>query len=258
MKKTRSPLFLPAILLVGCAPPEAPAELQQLANFVFAHADDEDDETLKVALENLSLWFDQDHEEDIEEGYQINLLEAESVSDLEGENHQLREELIGAAVAHRSAASVDDLVYTTAVTDWESVIGEEQYEYYERDYINGEDCIGDRGCLRAAARSSSELVQLGISIESTNKIEYRWVETDQGWAFIHRSWLTEPPTVSSDAVDPKSQYFLAVTLPKDPVVRVQATWIDTEILGFQVPKNQVVKTMRDQGDLVEEWAAENL
>ena len=31
------------------------------------------------------------------------------------------------------------------------------------------------------------------------------VETDAGWAFIHRSWPTEPPIVSSDAVDPAVQ-----------------------------------------------------
>ena len=258
MSGMRTTFILTAALLVGCAPPEAPDDLQELAYFIFDHADDEDEEVLRVALENLSLWFDADHEEDIEEGYQINLLPQEAVSDLEGDIHTLREELIGAAVAHRSSSPVMDIAHTTSVASWVDVIGPEQYEYYDRTYIDNDECIGDRSCLSASARSESELVQLGISITSKNKIEYRWVETDIGWVFLHRSWLTESPIVSSELVKPNSQYFLAVTLPRDEVVRVQATWIDTEILGVQVPKNQVVKTMREQGDKVQEWMDANL
>ncbi|MFT4977343.1 MAG: hypothetical protein ACI8S6_003248 [Myxococcota bacterium] len=259
MKTMRTPIiFSSLIFLAGCAPPVAPAELQQLACFVFDHIDDEEDETLKLALENLSIWFDQPQEEDIEEGYQISLLTQAAVSDLEGENHSLRDELIGAAVAHESGGSVLDIAYTTAVADWATIIGEDQYEFYDRTYIEGGECIGDRECMATAARSHSELSLLGISIESNNRIDYRWIETDMGWAFVHRSWLTEPPNISSTAVDTKSQYYVAITLPRDPVVRVQATWIDTELLGIQVPKNQVVKTMREQGDKVEEWMSINL
>jgi hypothetical protein len=259
MREMKFSLMIPvAVLCVGCAPPVAPAELQELACFVFDHVDDEEDETLQVALDNLYAWFDQDHEEDIEEGYQIDLLLQSVVNDLEGDNHQLRAELIGAAVAHQTSMDVEDLAYTTTVADWVDVIGEDQYEYYEREFIENGPCIADRECMQAAARSDSELIQLGISIASKNRIEYRWVETSHGWAFIHRSWLTEPPVVSSELVKPNSQYFLAVTLPRDPPVRLQATWIDTEIAGIQIPKNQVVKTMRSQGDIVEVWMTENL
>ena len=248
---------LPGLCLIGCAPPEAPRDLQQLACFIFDHTDDEEDEYLRVALENLNLWFDQDQEEDIEEGYQINLLVKEAVADLEGENHTLSDDLIGGAVATQSVFKVDDIVRATTVEDWESIIGEDQYEYYKRTFISGEDCIASRDCLRASARSESELVQLGISITSKNRIDFRWVETADGWAYIQRSWLTEPPVVSSDLVEPNSQYFLAVTLPRKPNVRLQATWIDTKIAGLQVPKSQVVKTMREQGEAIEEWMVDN-
>lgn len=259
MRGMKFSLMIPiAVLGGGCAPPVAPAELQQLACFIFDHTDDEEDETLQVALDNLYVWFDQDHEEDIEEGYQIDLLLQSVVSDLEGDNHELRAELIGAAVAHPTSKGVDELAYTTSVADWEEVIGEDQYEYYDREFTENGECIADRGCMQAAARSESELVQLGISVTSKNRIEYRWVETSYGWAFVQRSWLTEPPVVSSDLVNPNSQYFLAVTLPREPAVRLQATWIDTEIAGIQIPKNQVVKTMRAQGDTVEVWMTENL
>lgn len=251
-------LFALLSLTVGCAPPEAPQDLQQLAYFIFDHIDDEEDETLKVAVENLYVWFDTDQEEDIEEGYQIELLPQSAVDDLEGDIHQLRDELIGAAVAHESVGSVLDLAYTTAAADWEQVIGEDQYEYYNRTYIENDECIGDRSCMTASARSESELVQLGISIVSKNRIDYRWIETDYGWAFLHRSWLTESPEVSSELVDPKSQYYVAITLPRSTPTRLQATWIDTEIVGVQVPKSQVVKTMREQGDKVEEWMIANL
>ncbi len=232
-------LILPLMTtLVACAPPEAPRDLQLLAAYIFTHADGEE------------------HEEDIEEGYQINLLGEEAVSDLEGTDFDLTEDLVGAAVAHESDHPVGDFAQVMIAEDWETVIVD-QYEYYDKVYTEGEDCVLGRDCLVAKANSESELVQLGISITSKNRIQYRWVETEEGWAFVHRSWLTEPPIVSSDLVEPKSQFFLSVVLPRDPVVRVQATWIDTKILGVNVPKNQVVKTMRDQGDSVEAFMDEN-
>ncbi|MEL6347155.1 MAG: hypothetical protein AAFV53_28835 [Myxococcota bacterium] len=237
---------------VACAPPVAPAELQELACFLFEHADDEDDEYLQVGLQNLSAWLDGNHEEDIEEGYQIQLLTDQAVQDLNGTDFTLTDDLVGAAVAHRGHR-VRDWARATTVEDWEEIIGEDQYEYYTRDFIEGEDCILERDCLQAEARSESELVQLGVSIISKNYIQYRWVEFGDGeWGFIHRSWLTEPPTVSSELVEPNAQYFLAASLPKSGgAVRVQATWIDTKIVGINVPKNQVVKTMRDQGDAID-------
>lgn len=242
--------------LIACAPPEAPEDLQLLAAYIFTHADDEDDVELKAGLDNLYAWMGQEHEEDIEEGYQINLLGDEAVSDLEGVDFDLTEDLIGAAVAHESVHSADDFAQVMIAEDWSTVIVD-QYEYYDKTYTEGEDCMVERDCMVAKANSESELVQLTISVISKNRIQYRWVETDQGWAFVHRSWLTEPPIVSSDIVEPKSQFFLSVVLPRDPVVRVQATWIDTKILGVSVPKNQVVKTMRDQGDSVEVFMNEN-
>ena len=249
--------ILPFIaLLAACAPPEAPKDLQLLAAYIFTHADDEDDAALVAGLENLSVWMGQDHEEDIEEGYQINLLGEEAVSDLEGTDFELTDDLIGAAVAHESSHGVGDFARVMVAEDWEDVIVD-QYEYYTKDFTEGQDCFLDRDCLVAKASSDSELVQLGISIVSKNRIQYRWVETDEGWAIVHQSWLTEPPEVSSDIVEPNSQFYLSVTLPRDPVVRIQATWIDTKILGVNVPKNQVVKTMRDQGDSIELFMDEN-
>lgn len=259
MGRIHAALFAPiSFFAVACAPPEAPLELQQLACFLFEHADDEDPAYLQAGVDNLSAWLDQDHEEDIEEGYQINLLVQSAVSGLEGDNHQLTDDLVGAAVAHKGH-TVDDLARATTVEDWEEIIGEEQYEYYIREFMHGEDCISGRDCMQAEARAESELVQLGVSIISKNYIQYRWVEMSDGsWAFVHRAWLTEPPIVSSNLVDPNNQYFLAVTLPKpNGAVRVQATWIDTRILGVNVPKNQVVKTMRDQGDSVDEFLSGN-
>lgn len=248
-------LCLPLLLAVGCVP-EAPQELQQLACFTFMHANDDDPELLALGLDNLGVWMGQDHEEDIEEGYQINLLVDEAIAGLTGENHQITEDLVGAAVAHESSHSVEEFAQALVVAPWDEVI-QDQYVAYERTFLSGEDCIGDRDCIQAEATSESELVQVGISIQSVNQIQYRWVETELGWAFMHRSWLTEPPVVSSSLVEPNSQYFLSVVLPTTPTVRVQATWIDTKIVGVNVPKSQVVSTLRDQGDSVEEWLEAN-
>jgi len=251
-----APLFILTLWLTACAPPEAPDALQELASFTFGHADDEDDAYLRAALNNLDAWLELDHEEDIEEGYQINLLDPDGVADLEGDNHTLSAELIGAAVAHESTHTVDELARALTIESWEEITVD-QFEYYTKIWDYGEDCIATRDCLAAEATSDSEMVQLGISVVSTNRILYRWVEMDKGWALVHRSYLTQPPVVSSDLIKANSQYFIAVTLPREVPMRVQATWIDTEILGVSVPKSIVVNTMRDQGDLIESWMDDN-
>ena len=252
-------LFLPVLLglSTSCAPPQAPRELEQLACFIFDHADDEDPELLIDALQNLDQWLSEGHQEDAEEGYQINLLIPSAVSDLEGDNHNLSDDLIGAAVATEYGNhEVERVVEATALEDWEAIMGD-LYEYYRKEWLDGGACLGDRGCLTSEARAESELVTIGVSVASENRIEYRWLEMDTGWAFVHRSWLTEPPVVSSDLVDPNSQYYLAITIPGSQSLRLQATWIDTKIVGLSIPKSIVADTMRDQGDTLQEWMDAN-
>lgn len=241
--------------LVGCAPPKAPTELQQLACFLFEHAQDEDPTLLAEGLVNLDAWFAAGHQEDAEEGFQINMLTENAISDLNGKDFTLSEELVGAAIATEYDADFNDVIATTAVDDWHE-INEGIYEYYDKTWVDGGDCIGDNSCATSEASSESELVVLGVSIVSKNYIQYRWVETELGWAFVHRSWLVEPPEVSSDLVEPNSQFYLAVTLPGGSPLRLQATWIDTKIVGLNVPKSQVVGTLRDQAEAVEVWLDE--
>ncbi len=130
---------------------------------------------------------------------------------------------------------------------------EGQYEYYDKEWLEGGSCIADASCETSSAESWSELVVLGVSIVSHNQIEYRWVDTAMGPAFVHRSWLLEKPEVGSDLVDPNVHYYLAVTLPDSKSRRLQATWIDTKIVGLSVPKNQVAATLRDQAEALDEW-----
>jgi len=252
------PLIAAAFFSAACAPPQAPKELEQLACFIFEHAADEDEELLAEALNNLDAWFRAGHEEDAEEGYQINLLAQSAVSDLSGDDiHHLSDDLVGAAIAtDYQNHAVNRVVRASALEDWE-VIMDDLYEYYNKRWTNGGDCLEGQSCLTSEATSNSELKVIGVSITSRNDIQYRWVEMDTGWAFVHRSWLIERPTVSSDAVDPNSQYYLAVTLPGTKSLRLQATWIDTKIIGVSVPKYMVVDTMEDQGDILGEWMDEH-
>ncbi len=241
---------------VGCAPPVAPTELQQLACFLFEHAQDEDPALLAEGLGNLDDWFAADRQEDAEEGFQINMLTEAAISDLNGKDFQLSEELVGAAVATEYDAGFNDLIATTAVDDWYEV-SDGLYEYYDKTWVDGGACIGDGSCETSEASSESELVVLGVSIVSSNYIQYRWVETERGWAFVHRSWLVEPPEVSSSLVEPNSQFYLAVVLPGEAPLRLQATWIDTKLVGLNVPKSQVVATLRDQAESIGAWLDAN-
>jgi hypothetical protein len=254
MRFPHLPLLSACLLTSACAPPEAPKRLEELAAFIFAHADDEDEEVLAVAAVNLDTWLANGNQQETEEGFQIDQLHQQHIDGLPGRDYQLnQEDLVGAAVLNEHHHDTRRVMQSLTTDDWESIMGD-QYEYYRKTFSEGKTCIVARECLWAEASSESELVQLGVSIVSDNTIQYRWVDTEIGWVGFHRSWLDKAPEVSSDLVDPKAQYLISVMLPDGGhTLRLQATWIDTKIAGFSIPKSVVAKTMRDQGDMLEEW-----
>jgi len=256
-------LALLITLLVGCkAPPEAPTQLEELAAYVFAHAWDDDTEELEAGVVNLDAWLSKGGNlESTIEGYQITQLDQETVDAID-DNDRSVSDLIGASVAHQSAFSPRDLTYTLVMED-QSEVFPKIYDVYEREYDSDPSCFPGHSCteLEAAAESESSWAGL-IRVVSKNHIQFRWVETEVGWAMVHRSWLTEPADVSYDGVKVHAQYFLAVTLPDgDGAVRMQATWIDSEYGALPVSedyaKQLVVNSMQKQGDTLEEWLEEN-
>lgn len=271
MNSDRNPsLAVAAVALsmftVGCkGPPEAPAKLENLCDYVFGHADDEDQAELIAGLENLDTWLSQgDNLASTAEGYTIEKLQMSSVSDLPGLTNPNVSSLMGAAVAIRHPMSMKTLSKTTVVDDWEKV-AEGQYVSYKRNFGNqSPGCFPKKNCDELTATSFSESSWAGlIDVESKNKIDFRWVYSDDNdeWYLVHRSWLTEPATVTPDSygIEVYGQYFLAASMRVNgKTVRMMATWIDTDYGIIPITedgaKKEIVKSMQQQGEYVDEWS----
>ena len=259
-------VFALSLFTVGCkAPPDAPARLENLCDYVFAHADDEDQTELIAGLENLDTWLSTDDNlASTAEGYTIEKLRMSSVSDLPGLTDPNVSSLMGAAVAIRHPMSMKKLAKTTVVDDWEKVANG-QYDSYKRNFGNQSPaCFPKKNCEELTATSFSESSWAGlIDVESKNKIDFRWVfSEDRGeWYLVHRSWLTEPATVTPDnyGIEVYGQYFLAVSMRVNgKTVRLMSTWIDTDYGIIPITedgaKSEIVKSMQKQGEFIDEWS----
>lgn len=264
-----TPLLLASLvaLLTGCkAPPDAPTELAELCNFIYDEAagPDEDEDLLLAGLANLDAWLQHDIAATAE-GYTVDNLDQDIVDSLDIGNPST-EELIGAAVAVEQIHSARGIAIATAWANQQEVIPG-NYEVYERDYSGDKDAFINREVLRVEATSYSESKwPLGITVKSTNHIQFRWVETENGWVMIHRSWLTEPADISYDGIKVNAQYYLSVAMPApwhpDGSIRMATNWIDSDYGILPVPEDyarqQVVKSMIGQGTMIDEWLTEQL
>lgn len=263
----RRTAILPPLLLVavGCKPPpQAPDALEDLCGYIFHHMGDEEPDELIMGIENLDAWLQRGNNlESTIEGYQITNLDQEAVLALDIKNARSVNSLIGAAVAVEHDSGLKKMSDTTVVADWAQVVPK-NYDEYSRDFERNPSCFPDRDCTELAATSYGLSKWAGIiNVETWNDIEFRWVETDLGWAFAHRSWLTRPAEVSLDGVDVFAQYFLGVTIPDGDgqTIRLMATWIDADYGALPVSedyaKSQIVTSMQNQGEAIEEYNAEN-
>ena len=74
-------------LVLGCKPPpQAPADYEQLLDYIFAHSGDEDDAELVAGLTNLQAWIDESDTTALVEGNSISVLSESSVETLEGDH----------------------------------------------------------------------------------------------------------------------------------------------------------------------------
>lgn len=253
------PLF--AMATVGCKPPpQAPAEFEELCSYIYKHAPDGEPDELTAGVENMYDWlFEANNLASTVEGYQITNLDQEAVNKLNVESARGVHNLVGAAVATKHEWNGKTMAQTTVVDEWGDVVPK-NYDYFERNFNNDPTCFPDRDCKRLGATSYGESKFAGlINVNIWNKIQFRWVETEDGWAIVQRSWLTREAEVSLDSMDIFAQYFLAVVMPTSDggTIRVQATWIDADYGSLPVSedyaKQLIITSMQNQGEAIDDY-----
>ena len=242
-----------ALILGGCkGPPDAPQEIKELAAYLFEGTRDGTDEELAAGVTNLRTWLDGGYAE-ASEGYSIRQLSQASVDALDNRDFDL-EGLSGVSVATRIGHPIKPVVRVLADGDATEVYGN-TYIDYVRTWATDADCHTSRECLWGEA-SVDALADYGlVKVESAYRAEYRWIETDEGWAHLHRTWLLEPIEVLG--VRTQSQFYIGVSMEDgDRTERFQASWIayTSDIpIDKDAALNQTIKRLIDGEEEVDIW-----
>lgn len=257
----RSALILPVALSLSCRPPDAPVEYEELVSYIFEHAADDDDAALLAGLENLTLWLSGENLEAAEDGMTISNLSSSAAAELEGHAHTT-DGLAGVSMVTNSV--YDGSVLMDALTQYSfKTIIPDVYLEYDRTFDEGVDCIVSRECLWAdgSVYSLSDWGILG-NVEAERRIEFRWVETDMGWVFLQRWWLTEPSVGDTLGLVIEDQYYIGVNFPMSSgTQRVHASWLKmtTNTGDFsEGAANQLIDNWKKDSESLDLWISENL
>ena len=248
------------VLSLGCRPPEAPKDLDQLSSYMFGHVWDDDDTELQAGLSSLRTWL-QNNLEETEEGFEVNNLDQEQVDTLDNCKRDVSG-LLGAAVATRSDYKVPDMVRVSV--DVPAVDVFENVNHSKRlDFEPDKACYLDQECDRLQYRTLTDSdYALNINIRSKNGIQHRWVETEEGMANVYRSWLQKPAIISAEGWHVDTQFYVSATMPwQEGSIRLQATWAATEIEALPVPEsmalNLTISTMQKHDKAIAEYLGED-
>ena len=261
----RTCMPLMTIIAIGCKPPpDAPADLENLSEYIFAHMGDEDTSELKAGLLNLRMWLEtEDNLESTLEGYAINNLKDESVNALDNVERSIRDSLYGAAVAHEYEHTMTELKQTLFIDDW-SAVNDGTYDCYERIYDSSTqpNCILDGDCDQLSYITDSVSSWAGVvDVITTSFGQVREIDVDGEQMVIQRTWLEGPSETSGllgDQVELYAQYFVNIMIPSTSgnILRTTATWMDVQvgdIDNLDLVKNQIVGTMQGQNEIVTDW-----
>jgi len=251
------PLVPAALLLSGCGRrPDAPEDLEALCGYLFAHFDDQAHRSLRAGTENLAIWLDE-HLDETLEGHAVDDLTLEAVAELDHRDRTV-DNIEGAAVGYASPHLVDEMVEPLVVAEQEEVFPE-SYDSHERTFETDPECFLDRECDYVRTTNVVEAsYALGFQVITHAVAEYRWVNTQDGWALLHRSWLQEPAEVNFDWMQVEAQYYIGANLPAgEGATRLGATWIDVRLNHSPVPPatalELVINSMIEDGESLDAY-----
>ncbi|MCP4806890.1 MAG: hypothetical protein GY913_21140 [Proteobacteria bacterium] len=245
-------------LVLGCRPDPAPAELEQLSGYLFAHFDDEDSWELEDGVQNLDDWLLDPANEIDDDGFEVDNLPQEVVDSLSGERTHTVDGAVGAAVSDPLTHGVDAVAVALVRDDQEEVF-EGVYTFYERTFHDAADCFLSRECERLAV-DNDMIAEYGglITVETLMRAEYRWVELGDQHVLLQRNWLIGDSVVSVDWASVDEQYFFMAMLPRpDGGLRMQAIWIKAQLGDDAAPESAaltvMVNSMKGQSETLQEY-----
>ena len=249
------------VTFLACkAPPQAPADYEQLLDYIFTHSGDEDDAELVAGLQNLQLWLEEEDTSNLIEGNSISILSSTAVENLEGQ-HDL-EDLKGVSLITES--SYNGQILMEALTQYSfAEIMPDVYLTYDREFDVGKNCIVEKECFWASGTVFT-IADWGILGEVTaqRNIEFRWVELEDDWAFVQRWWLTEPSTGTKLDLQIDNQYYIGINYASDiGTLRIHGSWINMTLSTGDASDSaaqQVIRGWKNDAENLDLWISENI
>lgn len=178
------------LLLTACkAPPEAPAELEELSRYLYREWDNEDPAVMEAGVVNLRDFL---ATVDLEGGildrsFEVGPPEESDISDVDRPPGRSAADLLGVSVGYLSEWPVAD--HAKLQTEADQLPAEPSAKIYERT-ISERGCFIDRECV-LVTENDIRRENLLMAVSMVLFKDFRWVEIDGEQALIARSWTAE-------------------------------------------------------------------
>lgn len=241
-------------LLLACKVTDAPDNVEELVVYGFEHFEDEP-RFLRAMGAELFPWVD-DHFDEMEEGWRVETLteahlEAAGVEDPEIDG------VLGALAAVDYRHGVD-AVLPVILDDHKAELFDHILAFEVLDQTDKE-CFLSRECdtYERHVRQTARVTLLG---EATQEIfsSWRWIESEDGTAFlVERTLAPDPITFSTNIVAVDQQYALVVLYPwEGHGRRSEAFWVESRVIGADVPDSfgitQAANSIVEQADRIDD------
>jgi hypothetical protein len=229
--------FLLALLLCvapACTVVDAPETLEELVVFGFVHFD-ESEAFLRATADNL-IPLAEEHLEELQEGYYVDLLTAEDLEATGVEAPEI-EGIIGALGSADFRYPVLDVIGLQTRADKADLY--DNIDEYIIDDIDGDiACFLDGHC-RKIAMTLTEVTVLPVvgAASSTHLREFRWVRlTDGSDILCSRGLNPVGIEFTTPIIEVRQQYSFYCSYPAPTNARrLEALWVDAYLLGADLP-----------------------
>jgi hypothetical protein len=238
-------------MLSACKVVDAPENLEALMVFGFVNFDQEDDEYLQETAESLLPLIKTNFDDLTDDGYRVNTLTKQDL-DAVGIENPTADGIVGAMGLVDYTNKVDPVIDAVSRPDKDVMFPDSFIEYDVLEQSD-RDCFLDRGCdrLEQEVHEIAKVALLGEA-ERTYQSQYRRIETEsKGEVVFVRQLSPDEVQFSSNIANVFQQYsFVMVYMEGGTARRIEAFWVDAEIIGLDVPDSyavdQAVKQMSEQ------------
>jgi hypothetical protein len=225
-------LLLGLTALPACKAPSdvAPTEMSELAAFLFRHFEDEDTRPLIDGIGNMEVLLSEvDLTADItKRSWQLTPLVEDDLAGLTVPDRP-RDVLGSLALATASAFGTAD--HATHMIESDLVPVGFEADVWERTFPEGDPaCFPAGSCEFLRTDNHSELSNTWVDIQWDSKVDYRWVELDDGrMAILSRGWFEDSASGNAGANNIWQRYEVDVLAPlEEGAHHFYGTWSEAE------------------------------